>query len=89
MAALIQEREAAACEIERLRGERETYVSTDAAESPRQSKATKQRSNLSSELPAFSAGSLLRLKTVCAFLGISRSTIYKLISDGAFHVPSM
>jgi prophage regulatory protein len=38
--------------------------------------------------PPFRAGNLIRLLDVCRFLGISRSTVYKRLSERSFPVPA-
>ena len=58
------------------------------ARPPHQFKATNESSmDRSAEVRAFHANALLRLKDVCALLGISRSTIYYRVSDGSFPGP--
>jgi prophage regulatory protein len=81
---LLQDREAAACEITRLRSEmsrmeipRPKRSSGDSANEP----------NARSTRAQFPAGSLLRLAEVCKILSISRSTIYKRLSDETFPEP--
>ena len=68
---LLQEREAAAQEIARLRSR--VGIATPSARAP-------------VEGPRI-AGELLRMADVCRALALSRSTIYKLLSEGAFPKP--
>jgi prophage regulatory protein len=85
---LIQEREAAACEIEQLRGQLRQQRSTAEA-APRTSRPTK--AVMPSTPPVRPRTShpnaLLRLADVRSLVGISRSTIYKRISEGSFPSP--
>ena len=88
LAAPIQEREAAAHEIERRRSQRQPEVRAVAVRSLRQPKlAVAVPANRSPELPALHKSTLLRLKDVCAVLGMSRSTIYNKICEGSFPAP--
>lgn len=88
MAGLIQEREAAACEIERLRTQLASKVSAAAAPQPSRSKTTRPPpARTSVETSAFHPNALLRLSDVSTLLGISRSTIYNWISNGRFPSP--
>ena len=77
---LIQDREIAVYEIRRLTAEIARL----------QVLQTRQRPN-SAEIPAiapsYRARTLIRLKDVCELVGISRSTVYKRISDGTFPPP--
>ena len=85
---LLQEREAAALEIERLRAE---------ISRPRAKPRTDGREHATRNAPprtvdhhrepAFRTGSMIRLAEVCRFLGLSRSTIYKKLSEGSFPMP--
>ena len=83
---LIQEREAAANEIERLR----RLVATAG---PR--KASSPKSLPKVDTPAIAPArraidpqALLRLSDVCALVGLSRSTIYNLLADSQFPAAS-
>jgi prophage regulatory protein len=89
IAALIQEREAAACEIESLRRKREQIVpNATVVRATKESKsATTVPTQPSAEVRAFHPNTLLRLKDVCALLQISRSTIYNQMSQGSFPSP--
>jgi prophage regulatory protein len=85
---LLQEREAAAYEIERLRSAKERLeardrmrVSNDRVTPPPAISVEKTTQ------PAFRAGTLLRIADVCEWLGISRTTVYLLLSKGSFPEP--
>ena len=85
---LFQDREAAAYEIERLRSENDRLAARDAT------RASNDRGTPSPPVavekttqPAFRAGTLLRIADVCDWLGISRSTVYHLLSEGIFPEP--
>jgi prophage regulatory protein len=81
---LLQDREAAAYEIERLRSD----VGRLAARAPeRTNKAISERSIPNSRKSPFRAGTLIRIAEVCELLGISRSTIYKRLSERSFPEP--
>ena len=87
---LLQDREAAAHEIERLRSKIEqlaaqgTIRSTNLVTRPISGPPVVD--TLGSR-PSFRPGSLIRIADVCELLGIGRSTVYKLLSDGAFPKP--
>src|SRR5688572_7634133 len=90
LTALIQEREAAACEIERL--EREIVRLSDANKfsraMPVKTAATIERKLLQSLGGSdLKRGIFLRLSDVCATLAMSRSTIYNRIAEGTFPRP--
>ena len=83
---LIQEREAAACEIDRLRNEHDRSI----ADTP----ATRTRATLalaikrSTERPRpLQLGALVRLSDVCKLVGLSRSSIYSRLREGSFPAP--
>lgn len=82
---LIQEREAAANEIERLRR-------LVASVGPRRASSPKTLPKV--EAPAIALArraidpqALLRLSDVCALVGLSRSTIYNLLAESQFPAP--
>jgi len=85
---LLQDREAAIHEIARLRSDAERLpAERSIASSPR---AISPRSALpegGSRKPPFRSGTLIRLADVCELLGMSRSTVYKLLSEGRFPEP--
>ena len=81
---LIQDREAAAHEIEQLRSE----VNRLGVRAPERAiKAVSDTSIPDLSKPPFRAGTLIRIVDVCELLGISRSTVYKRLSDKAFPEP--
>lgn len=86
---LLQDREAAALEIERLCAEidRREAVAMQGA-SGRKPEHLATNSAEPSREPLFRAGSLIRLGDVCRFLGISRSTVYKRLSERSFPEPA-
>lgn len=79
---LLQDREAAAHEIQRLRDMLDRTTSSNTA---RRGAATIQTAR--TEQLAVSSNVLLRLPEVCQRLGLSRATIYKWISEGRFPAP--
>ena len=85
---LLQDREAAAHEIGWLRSEigrlgaQGTMRVSNPAPEP--SPAT---TVVEARKPPFRAGTLLRISDVCEWLGISRSLVYRLLSDGIFPAP--
>jgi prophage regulatory protein len=81
---LLQEREAAAQEIGRLRTELERLR---VYQNPRPSARMESAGENETERNCFRAGTLLRLRQVCEYLGISRSTIYNLMSKERFPRP--
>jgi predicted DNA-binding transcriptional regulator AlpA len=88
LATLFQEREAAACEIERLRRQLESKVSVAPAPQPSQSKTLHPPPvQASVEMSALQPNALLRLSDVSTLLGISRSTIYNWMSNRRFPAP--
>jgi prophage regulatory protein len=86
LAVLIQEREAAACEIEQLREQFRQRGSAEVASKPTRATAV-ARPDPPVEPRAFHKNAFLRLSEVCSLVAISRSTIYKRISDGSFPCP--
>jgi len=87
LAVLIQEREAAAWEIERLRGQLRQRGAADGAPKSIRAAMPLARQDPSVERRAFHPNALLRLADVRTLVGISSSTIYKRISDGSFPSP--
>ena len=87
LAQLIQEREAAACEIERLRNQHDR--ATADARSTRNARATLQPAVKSStEKPQpLQLGALVRLSDVCKLVGLSRSSIYSRVGEASFPAP--
>jgi prophage regulatory protein len=87
IAELIQEREAAACEIERLRDKQERSrvagptSRTAQAPQPPIPKTSAERP----QLPQL--GALVRLSDVCKLVGLSRSSIYLRIGEESFPAP--
>lgn len=84
IAALIQEREAAAAEIERLRSKVDWLT---ASRSPPSSRPSPPRPELRERPSATVAAQFLRLSDVTKMLGMSRSTIYKRVSERTFPQP--
>jgi len=85
---LLQEREAAALEIERLRTDISRLDATRKSygrESSARIDPTKSRSDEKEQ--GFLPGSLIRLSEICRFLGLSRGTIYKRLAEGSFPKP--
>jgi prophage regulatory protein len=102
LAGLIQERALAADEIERLRRQVDELGERNASPQQRYDTqgiarpatiGTAQRSQVSKVHPSeqttahFDHDALLRLKDVCRLFGISRSTIYKRVSEESFPAP--
>ena len=81
---LLQEREAAAQEIARIRMELDRLR---ASQNSRAGIRVEGAGESYSERSGFRAGTLLRLRQVCEYLGISRSTIYNWMSKGKFPRP--
>lgn len=85
---LLQDREAAIHEIARLRAA--THHLSVERTTPRTQNASGQCSGDRKDglsTPPFRAGTLIRLTEVCELLGMSRSTVYKLLSEGRFPKP--
>ena len=74
---LLQDREAAAHEISHLRCEIDRLRTSQLSNRPQK--------DLVSVIEQ--SGKLMRIADVCELLGISRSTIYKRVSDGTFPRP--
>ena len=100
VAELLGERALAAAEIARLRAQVESLtrggavrpdqVQPRAKARPRAAGATaahSQQQMASNRTEPFPPNALLRLKDVCRLVGLSRSTIYKRVSDGTFPRP--
>ena len=92
IASLIQEREAAASEIERLRGTIDRLNAATNVPSGRRGKMNAINSPISASqgggsTPPSASGTLLRLREVCRLLAVSRSTIYQWVADGRFPRP--
>src|SRR5712691_10741530 len=86
---LLQDREAAALEIERLRAEiNRREAPAMQGTSGRTPRHMPTNSADPSREPPFRAGTLIRLLDVCRFLGISRSTVYKKLSERSFPEPA-
>ena len=85
---LLQDREAAAQEIARLRSQIDRIRTADAMQTP-QSKMTASPAThaAASKKPAFRPGTLIRVADVCELLGVSRSTVYRLRSEEDFPEP--
>jgi prophage regulatory protein len=77
---LLQDREAAAQEIARLRAEVDRLRCDRTAKTP-------ERAAEPNKPVHFGDGTLLRLADLCKFLSVSRSSIYQWISDGTFPEP--
>jgi len=80
---LLQDREAAAHEIRRLRAEMERLRSV---RMPRKGNAEAARPE-DNRKSAFRPGSLIRISEVCELVGVSRTTIYRWITEGEFPEP--
>ena len=76
---LLQDREAAAYEIQRMQSEINHLRS-------RSLHPAKAREDGSRPAP-YRGGTYISIKQVCGLLGISRSTIYKRVSEGSFPPP--
>jgi prophage regulatory protein len=87
LAELIQEREAAACEIERLRDQQNRArvamppSRTAPASLPPATRGSAERSQ------PIQLGALVRLSDVCKLVGLSRSSIYSRVGEGTFPAP--
>ena len=89
IAELIQEREAAACEIERLRNQQSRAVAVaipargmrEALPPPTPAKV------VPSARPAVELGAPVRPRGVCKLVSLSRSSIYLRVAEGSFPAP--
>ena len=79
---LLQDREAALHEIRRLRREIEQLRHTH---EDRRERSTAVTSAIATR--NFRSGMLLRIATVCELISVSRSTLYRWISEGSFPGP--
>ena len=79
---LLQDREAALHEIRRLRREIEQLRHT---REYRRERTTLVKSEIATR--DLCSGMLLRIGTVCKLVGVSRSTVYRWISEGSFPEP--
>ena len=87
IAELIQEREAAACEIERLR-ERQDGLRVAVPPSRTAQARPPSIPKTSAEPPQpLQLGALVRLSDVCKLVGLSRSSIYLRVGEGSFPAP--
>lgn len=77
---LLQDREAAAHEIRKLRSEIERLRTVREGRKERAGTATP-------ETRTFRPGTLIRISDVCEFVGVCRATVYRWISEGAFPEP--
>jgi prophage regulatory protein len=87
LAQLMQEREAAACEIERLRNQQNRSHPMTA--SPRNARVVQPPAPKHSpdERQPLQLGALVRLSEVCKLVSLSRSSIYSRVADGSFPPP--
>ena len=86
---LLQDREAAAHEIARLRSHIERLQAVGARTTPERTTkvaSSAARDPVEKKSP-FRAGTLIRVTDVCELLRVSASTVYKWRSDGAFPEP--
>ena len=87
IAELIQEREAAAYEIERLRDQHDRLQvavppsRTTPAPPPTAPKTSAERPQ------PLQLGALVRLSDICKLVGLSRSSIYSRVGEGSFPAP--
>ena len=87
LAELIQEREAAACEIERLR-ERQDGIRVAVPTTRTAPASLPSAPKSSAERPQpLQLGALVRLSDVCKLVGLSRSSIYRRAGEGSFPAP--
>jgi prophage regulatory protein len=85
---LLQDREAAAHEIDRLRSQLSRLEAESRTASLTHSKGEKAPPTAAdTRKPPFRIGTLIRLTDVCELLGISRSTIYNLLANSDFPQP--
>ena len=87
LAVLIQEREAAACEIEQLREQLRQRSREPMTPKPIVLSTVVTRREPQIEPRAFPPNALLRLSEVCKLVAVSRSTVYNWVSHGAFPRP--
>lgn len=87
IAELIQEREAAACEIERLRDQQDRARVT--MPTIRNAPATPPPTTKSAAAApqSLQLGALVRLSDVCKLVGLSRTSIYSRVGEGLFPAP--
>jgi predicted DNA-binding transcriptional regulator AlpA len=87
IAELIQEREAAACEIERLLSKQDRAgPTTNLPRSTRETPAPAAKVALRGHEP-LQLGELVRLSDVCKLVSLSRSSIYKRVHEASFPTP--
>jgi prophage regulatory protein len=88
IAELIQGREVAACEIERLRDQqdRPRVAIPNVRSAPALSPPPATKSQAAGPQP-LQLGALVRLSDVCKLVGLSRSSIYSRASEGSFPSP--
>jgi prophage regulatory protein len=85
---LLQDREAAAHEIDQLRSQLSRLGAERRTAPLTHSKGEKAPpAAADTRKPPFRAGTLIRLTDVCELLGVSRSTIYLLLTKGDFPEP--
>jgi predicted DNA-binding transcriptional regulator AlpA len=77
---LLQDRQAAAHEIRKLRSEIERLRTVREGRKERAGTATP-------ETRAFRPGSLIRIREVCDLVGVCRATVYRRVSEDAFPHP--
>ncbi len=81
---LMQEREAAACEIERLIEELDRTNPKFMSPPKARAASSTQASPKAKDRIDWRSRALLRLREVCEIIGTSRSTVYKGINEGTF-----
>ena len=85
---LLQDREAAAQEIARLRSQIDRHRTADAMQSPeRKMKSPPAMPVDASKKPAFRPGTLIRVADVCELLSVSVTTVWRWRSKEAFPKP--
>src|SRR5262249_43579000 len=82
-----QDREAAAFEIARLRSKIERLEAQSKPQASRVAPESLTTTRLDASRPFHAGPSVLRRKDVQALTGLSRSTIYQYVKDGAFPKP--
>jgi predicted DNA-binding transcriptional regulator AlpA len=87
LAELIQGREAAACEIERLRSKQDHAVAAITSRRGVRETSPPLAKVVPSARPAVELGALVRLSDVCKLVSLSRSSIYSRVSEGSFPAP--